>query len=124
MATKTSTQNLSNLVINRVTSPTAFKQMVSAGQINTNELYLVEETPYYFQFTASNWSSRAITVTASTHNCGTAPMVQVQVLNGTSYEMYYGYPSNGWKVSINASGDVTLSVSASGMEFAGRLVIR
>lgn len=42
MATKTSTQDLTNLVINKVESQTAYDQMVAAGQINANELYLVE----------------------------------------------------------------------------------
>lgn len=79
---------------------------------------------YSTTFASTGWTSQAITVTAATHGCGTAPMVQVQVLNGSNYEVYYGYPSNGWKVSINSSGDVTLSVSASGLEFSGRLVIR
>lgn len=219
MASRTSTQNLSTLTINKVESQTAYDQMVNAGQINENELYLVEgdivpspytsnptmngvaspgsstsyakgdhvhpsdtsrapvshatststygagtgtnyghlrlsdstsstsgtsggtaATPsavkaaydlasgkanvYSMTFTTYNWSSQKITLNASTHGCGTAPMVQVQRLNGTSYEIYYGYPSTGWKVAIDSSGNITLSVPASGDEFAGRLVIR
>lgn len=79
---------------------------------------------YSMTFTTYNWSSQKITLNASTHGCGTAPMVQVQRLNGTSYEIYYGYPSTGWKVAIDSSGNITLSVPASGDEFSGRLVVR
>lgn len=79
---------------------------------------------YSKTFTSTGWTSQTITVTASTHGCGTAPMVQVQRLNGSNYETYYGFPSTGWKVSIDTSGNVTLSVPASGDEFSGRLVIR
>ncbi len=42
MATQTSSQDLYNLTINRVTSPEAFEQMISAGVISANEFYLVE----------------------------------------------------------------------------------
>lgn len=42
MATQTSSQDLNNLTINRVTSPEAFEQMISAGVISANEFYLVE----------------------------------------------------------------------------------
>ena len=124
MATKSDTQNLSALVINRVASDTVFQDMVSNNQINENELYLVEgNTAYYINFTTSTWSNSTITVNASTHGCGTAPMVQVQVLNSSKYEVYYGFPSTGWTVSIDSSGNITLSVP-SGSEFSGRLVVR
>lgn len=79
---------------------------------------------YVATFSTSDWTSQSITVSASTHGCGATPMVEVQVLNGTSYESYYGYPSNGWKVSLDSSGNITVSVSDSGFEFAGRIVVR
>ena len=78
---------------------------------------------YSTTFTTSSWTSSTITVSASTHGCGTSPMVQVQVLNGSNYEVYYGFPSTGWTVSIDSSGNITLSVP-SGSEFSGRLVVR
>ena len=83
----------------------------------------VSANSYSTTFTTNTWSSSKITVNASTHGCGTTPMVQVQVLNGTSYELYYGYPSTGWKVAIDSSGNITLSVQ-SGSEFAGRLIVK
>ena len=96
---------------NPVTSGGVYTALQSAGN------------QYSTTFTTSTWSSSSITVSASTHGCGTAPLVQVQKLNGTNYELYYGYPSTGWTVSIDASGNITLSVP-SGREFAGRMVIR
>lgn len=42
MATQTSSQDLYNLTINRVTSPEAFEQMINAGVISANEFYLIE----------------------------------------------------------------------------------
>ena len=83
----------------------------------------VSANAYSTTFTTNTWSSSKITVNASTHGCGTTPMVQVQVLNGSSYEVYYGFPSTGWTVSIDSSGNITLSVP-SGSEFAGRLIVR
>ena len=53
MATKTSTQDLANLVINKVESQTAYDQMVAAGQINANELYLVEGDTIPFPYTSN-----------------------------------------------------------------------
>lgn len=82
------------------------------------------EKRYSMVFTTSTWSNLAITLPASTHGCGTEPMVQVQRLNGTNYESYYGYPSDGWTVSTDTSGNITISVSSSGMEFSGRLLVR
>ena len=42
MATQTNSQDLTNLVINKVASSEVFDEMVSNGLINANELYLVE----------------------------------------------------------------------------------
>ena len=126
MATKSDTQNLSALVINRVASNAVFQDMISNDQVNPNELYLIEGDPtssYVMTFTTSSWSNQTLQVAASTHKCGTNPAVQVFVLNGSNYERYYGYPSNGWKVSIDSSGNITLSVSASGNEFNGKIVV-
>ena len=42
MATRTSTQSISNLVINKVASEAAYQDMVANNQVNENELYFVE----------------------------------------------------------------------------------
>lgn len=49
MATKSNSQELSSLVINKVASPDVYASMVSGGQINADELYLVagDETVTY-----------------------------------------------------------------------------
>ena len=41
-ATNTNTQNLSNLVINKVDSKQTFQQMVTNNLVNPNELYLIQ----------------------------------------------------------------------------------
>ena len=76
---------------------------------------------YSQTFTASGWAGSGpytITVSASTHGCGTDPAVDVLVKNGTAYEKYYGYPSGGWSVSVGSDGTITLSSSTA---FAGKI---
>lgn len=80
--------------------------------------------PYVKTFSVSDWNSQAVSVSASAHLRGTSPTVTVQVLNGTSYESYYGFPSEGWTVTIDASGNITLTVPQSGTEFAGRMIVQ
>ena len=54
MATKVSSTPVQNLVINRVTSQEAYNQMVLAGLINENEIYLVETPRYKLTFGAGS----------------------------------------------------------------------
>ena len=42
MATKTSTQNLSSLIINKVDTKETFQSMLANNQVNANELYFVK----------------------------------------------------------------------------------
>lgn len=42
MATKTDTKTVENLVINKVASPAVYQSMVESGQINDDEIYLVQ----------------------------------------------------------------------------------
>lgn len=80
---------------------------------------------YAYTFTTSNWTgsgtSYALTLLASAHGCGTEPSVQIFKKNGTAYENAYGFPSEGWKLSVNANGDITVTASAA---FDGKLVVR
>lgn len=79
---------------------------------------------YAYAFTTSNWTGAGpytLTLNASTHGCGTEPSVEVFKKNGTSYERYYGYPSEGWTMSVNASGNITITASAA---FDGKLIVR
>lgn len=80
---------------------------------------------YSRNFTSSDWTSSGseytMSVTAATHGCGATPLVQVLRLNGSAYQATDGYPSAGFKISVAASGNVTLTTTAA---FAGRVVIR
>lgn len=80
---------------------------------------------FFFAFTAGDWTLSGATYTlslaASAHGCGTNPMVQVLTGNGSAYEAYYGYPSEGWKMSIDASGNITLTTET---PFDGEIVVR
>ena len=80
---------------------------------------------YTSAFTSADWTqvgtAYSITVAESTHKCGTNPAVDVYKLVGSAYQKYYGMPSAGWTVSVNADGDITLTASAA---FGGKLVIR
>ena len=80
---------------------------------------------YTSAFTSADWTqvgtAYSITVTEFAHKCGTNPAVDVYRLVGSAYQKYYGMPSAGWTVSVNADGDVTLTASAA---FSGKLVIR
>ena len=69
MATATTTVSVTNLVINKVTSIEAFQQMQSAGLIQANELYLVEDT------------LPALTIGSHVYNGTTA--VTINVYDGT-----------------------------------------
>ena len=53
MATKTQSTPVNNLIINRVTSAQAFTEMQTAGLINENELYFVEEPRHRLIFGAN-----------------------------------------------------------------------
>jgi hypothetical protein len=79
---------------------------------------------YTETFTASDWTASgggfAITVSVSTHGCGTDPAADVWRLSGTSYKKQYGYPSAGWEITVDALGNITLY---SGETFAGKLRI-
>ena len=52
MAVKTQSTPVHNLIINRVTSLEAFEEMQTAGAINENELYFVEEPRHTLTFGA------------------------------------------------------------------------
>ena len=43
MATKASETLLSSLVINHVSSAQVFQEMITANQVNENQLYLIED---------------------------------------------------------------------------------
>lgn len=52
MAVKTQSIPVTNLIVNHVTSEKAFQEMQTAGLINENELYFVDETRHRLIFGA------------------------------------------------------------------------
>ena len=82
-------------------------------------------TSYYRNFVSGDWSGSndeyTMSIPAATHGCGSTPLVQVLRLSGSAYQVWEGYPSTGVKVSVAASGNITLSTATA---FAGRVVVR
>lgn len=78
---------------------------------------------YSQTFSVATWSGPSggeysITVLASNHGCGTTPIVQVHELILSNYEQVET------DVSINSSGDVTISVTENiDNRFNGRITI-
>lgn len=62
----------------------------------------------------------SISLPATTHGCGSDPNVDVLTASGTSYIKFYGYPSEGWKISIDSNGNITLTT---GVKFAGKIKV-
>lgn len=78
---------------------------------------------YVSTFTTASWSGSGtytISITAATHGKGTTPMVDVQILSGSNYVKAFNYPGNGYSITIDASGNITLSTNTT---FAGRVII-
>ena len=61
-----------------------------------------------------------VSILASTHGCGIDPVVNVWIIEGDSYIQTFGYPSDGYKVSCDASGNVTITFNSSS---SGKVVI-
>lgn len=61
-----------------------------------------------------------VTITAATHGCGETPWVDVYILEGENYTKTQGYPTEGYKITITATGDVTVTFTAS---TSGRIII-
>lgn len=89
------------------------------------DLAAAKASVYSYSFAAADWTASGtvytISLTASTHGCGISPMVELWKKNGSDYERVSGYPSEGWTMSVNASGDITMTASAA---FDGKLIVR
>ena len=81
---------------------------------------------YVSTFTASEWTSGeaydTFTVLASAHGCGNSPVVDVYEVSGSSYTKEVGTPSEAVLISVNSSGDVTISVEQ-GKAFSGKVIV-
>lgn len=73
-------------------------------------------------WTAVDAATYAITVSAATHQRGPDATVSVLRQSTVGYSIITGTPTDGYTLSIDNSGNITLAVSASA-RFAGRIVI-
>ena len=80
---------------------------------------VVRESRFVKEFDISDWGSGTFSVFASEHGKGSSPLVDVWRSNGTSYIKSEGYPSDGWSLSTDLNGNLTLE----GQPFAGRIII-
>lgn len=79
----------------------------------------VKESRFVKEFDISDWGSGTFSVFASEHGKGASPLVDVWRLNGTSYIKSEGYPSDGWLMTTDEIGNITLS----GQAFAGKVIV-
>ena len=61
-----------------------------------------------------------VSILASTHGCGIDPVVNVWITEGDNYIQTFGYHSDGYKVSCDASGNITITFNSSS---SGKVVI-
>jgi hypothetical protein len=107
------------------TAPTA-AEGTNTTQIATTAFVNTAIKKYTFTFTTSSgWitymGESILMITEATHGCGANPAVDVYVLSGSEYIKSNGYPSDGWRISVASSGDISIIAAA---PFAGKLVIR
>ena len=85
--------------------------------------YAINNARYIKDFASSDFSSGDnLVVSASEHGRGKKPSADVWRLSGTNYVKSEGYPSDGWLLSVDANGNITLSVDA-GNAFSGRIIV-
>ena len=107
------------------TAPTA-ADGTNTTQIATTAFVNTAIKKYTYVFTTSSaWITFSgesyLSLSAATHGCGTNPSVDVYVLSGSIYKKSNGYPSDGWRIQVNSSGNIDIIANA---PFDGKLVIR
>lgn len=80
---------------------------------------VVKESRFVKEFDVSDWRSGTLSISSSEHKKGNSPLVDVWGLDGSSYIKSNGYPSDGWLIATDESGNITLS----GQAFSGRVII-
>ena len=123
MATKISEQELANLAINLVKSPSAFQQMQQANQIQPDEFYLVEgddAATYTFQdFTngrfivnqTKNGVVTPMTINTGSITGGSAITNDATVIGGIVPTGVQGYELSALKKTISGQNGVVVSAS-------------
>lgn len=83
-------------------------------------------SPYAATFSSSDWTTAQgkdkYEIPVTTHKKGANLIVDVWVKNGSEYQKYNGYPSTGFYVSVDSTGNVTLFADE-GDSFPGKVVI-
>lgn len=107
------------------TAPTA-AEGTNTTQIATTAFVTTAIKKYSLAFTTADWvadvpSGYYLEVSASSHKCGADFVADVYQEKGASYIKMYGYPSEGWTLFVDASGNINL---VSETPFSGKLVIR
>lgn len=64
-------------------------------------------------YTTTFSNTTTVTISASTHKMGTTPWVDVYILSGSTYIKTHSYPSSGYKISVDSSGNITITFGTS-----------
>lgn len=82
---------------------------------------------YKKTFAQSDWSGDtdeySITIPAETHGHGAEFCADVWTLRDGAYSKCSGYPSTGWTLEVDTTGNLTLRVPNADARFAGKLVV-
>ncbi len=103
MATMTSERHLPNLIINRVPNQATFDAMQSAGQINNDELYFVEEEGIFYSLSKTGNSIQLI-------NLRTNQPVGNAIDIGTMQAGSVGHTLTIGTYSFDGSADVSIPI--------------
>lgn len=81
---------------------------------------------YVMEFSATDWVTGTtydtLAVSKTGHGRGANPVAEVYYLSGTTYVKQTGTPQDALTVSMDTSGNITLSVET-GKGFDGKLVV-
>lgn len=78
------------------------------------------QSPASSKYVQTFTSQTSVSIPATTHGCGETPYVDVYFLEGSNYIKTLGYPTEGYKATIDAAGNVTLSFNVA---TSGRVII-
>lgn len=123
MSIQSEITRINDAKLNIVQAAANFGLEVPAGsQIGTyaDAILTYSQSPAGSKYVQAFTAQTTVTITAATHGCGETPWVDVYVLEGENYTKTLGYPTEGYKVTINATGDVTVTFTAS---TSGRIII-
>lgn len=105
-------------------------EMDASGNTMTAALLIAKaisrRARYVMEFSATDWVTGTtydtLAVSKTDHGRGANPVTEVYFLSGTSYVKQTGTPQDALTVSMDTSGNITLSVET-GKGFDGKLVV-